>query len=71
MELGSILGLCQEQSNREELSKEVQYMIEERTRARKNKDWKKADEIRERLRKMGFILKDYPTGTTWTFEREE
>jgi cysteinyl-tRNA synthetase len=39
--------------------------IEERNTARKNKDWKKADEIRNRLLLKGIVLEDTPLGTHW------
>ena len=39
--------------------------IEERNTARKEKDWKKADEIRQDLLSKGIVLEDTPTGTKW------
>lgn len=69
IELGGIFGLHLEKI--EKLPEEAEKLIAERDIARKVRDWKKADEIRERLKMMGIILKDYPTGTTWTFEKEE
>ena len=45
--------------------KEIQGLIEERNTARKAKDFKKADEIRNMLKEKGIILKDAPDGTTW------
>jgi len=67
-DLGSILGLFKEETGKTELSDEVRVLIEERDRARKRRDWKKADEIRERLRRMGIVLRDSPEGTSWIFE---
>jgi len=37
-------------------------LIEERQKARKEKNWKAADEIRDRLKAMGIILEDTPQG---------
>jgi cysteinyl-tRNA synthetase len=51
------------------LTEEERRLIAERDLARKNKEWKKADEIRQKLRERGIILKDYPRGTLWTIER--
>ena len=44
---------------------EVLNLIGERNAARKNKDWKKADEIRNSLLSKGIILEDTPSGTLW------
>jgi len=39
--------------------------VEERNLARKAKNWKRADEIRNDLLSKGVILEDMPSGTTW------
>jgi len=44
---------------------EVERLVADRTEARKKKEWKRADEIRDILKKMGVILEDGPKGTTW------
>ncbi|MFQ6085521.1 MAG: cysteine--tRNA ligase [Candidatus Bathyarchaeia archaeon] len=69
LELGMILGLFQRGEAKEELPEEARRLIEERDLARKNKDWKRADAIREKLKDMGIILRDYPEGTRWRMER--
>ncbi len=43
----------------------VQKLIEERNKARKKKDFKKADEIRDKLNKLNVELEDTADGTTW------
>jgi cysteinyl-tRNA synthetase len=40
-------------------------LIDERNLARKEKNYKRADEIRKDLLSKGIILEDTPTGTTW------
>jgi cysteinyl-tRNA synthetase len=40
------------------LDAEVQALIDERRKARRSKDWARADAIRDRLRKMGVEIKD-------------
>jgi cysteinyl-tRNA synthetase len=45
---------------------EIEKLIAERKAARAARDWKRADEIRESLRKQGIIICDNPQGTTWT-----
>ncbi|MFH0844895.1 MAG: cysteine--tRNA ligase [Pseudomonadota bacterium] len=47
---------------------EVERMIEERTKARASRDWKRADALRDRLKEMGIILEDTPKGTLWRHE---
>jgi cysteinyl-tRNA synthetase len=49
-------------------SGEIEKLIEERKSARKNKDWVKADAIRQRLKDMGIALEDGPKGTTWRYD---
>ena len=45
----------------------IAKMVEERNAARKAKDWKKADQIRNQLADMDVILEDRPEGTVWKF----
>lgn len=47
------------------VEKEILDLIEERNRARKEKNWKKADEIRNLLLSKGITLEDTPSGTHW------
>jgi cysteinyl-tRNA synthetase len=47
------------------LEEEILRSIEERNRARKEKNWKRADEIRNDLILKGIILEDTPSGTQW------
>ncbi len=48
---------------------EVKRLIEERSLARKEKNFTKSDEIRNYLLKMGITLMDTPEGTLWRIER--
>ena len=43
----------------------IEALIEERKNAKKNKDWAKADAVRNELQGMGIIIEDGPNGTTW------
>ena len=45
---------------------DVEEMIAARNRARREKDWARADAIRNELLDKGILLKDGPEGTTWT-----
>ena len=44
------------------IPKEIQLLVKERERARKNKDWKKADMIREKIKELGYVLDDTNKG---------
>jgi cysteinyl-tRNA synthetase len=43
----------------------VERLVEERTRARKAKDFARSDAIREELSRLGVALMDGPQGTSW------
>jgi cysteinyl-tRNA synthetase len=49
-------------------SAEIEDLIRQRAEARKAKNFKRADEIREQLQGMKIVLEDGPGGTTWRFE---
>mgnify|MGYP002623160231 FL=1 len=44
---------------------EIERLIAERTEARKNKNWARADEIRDLLAERGILLEDTPQGVRW------
>jgi len=44
----------------------VQAMLEERTQARADKDWARADAIRDRLKAAGVEIEDTPDGPKWS-----
>ncbi len=64
-EHGNVLGLLQNK-NKNTINSEVEELIKNRKQARNNKDWKTADEIRDKLKEMGIVLEDTPQGTKWT-----
>ena len=58
--LTGVLGLLTKQEDG--MSPEAQKLVDERAEARKNKDWKRSDELREAIKAMGYILEDTPAG---------
>lgn len=52
----------------EMLDEEIEQLIEERTQARKNRDFARSDEIRDQLKEQGILLDDTPQGTRWRRE---
>jgi Cysteinyl-tRNA synthetase len=49
----------------QDLSAEIQAMVEKRDQARADKDFATSDELRDKLKDMGVILEDTPQGTRW------
>lgn len=63
-ELGGVLGVLNFKKD-DTLDSEIEDMIEQRNIARKAKDFKTADEIRDKLKAMGIILEDTSRGVKW------
>ena len=59
----SVLGILGEKE--EKLSAELKKLIDEREKARKVKDFAKADKIRNELKQKGIILEDTKEGVRW------
>jgi len=62
-EIDSVLAILDREKI--ELTEEEKRMIKEREVARKEKNFQKADEIRNLLKEKGIILEDTPYGTRW------
>lgn len=62
MELATVLGLLQQDGEEDSVDEDIRALVEERQAARKNKDFARADEIRDLLKEKGIILKDTPQG---------
>lgn len=58
-----VLGILK--SREEKLPEDLQKLVDEREKARRKKDWKKADEIRKMLLEKGIIVEDTPQGVRW------
>ena len=48
-----------------ELSPDVQKIFDERTEARKNKNWSASDILRDKMKEHGILVEDGPNGQTW------
>jgi cysteinyl-tRNA synthetase len=53
----------------EKVRTEIESKVEARNAARKAKDFRESDRIRDELAKMGVVLKDTKDGTTWEIAR--
>lgn len=68
---GDVLGIVRDEypqagaADDEVVEKLVDIVIQQRNRARANKDFKKADELRARLDEIGIVLEDKQDVTTW------
>jgi cysteinyl-tRNA synthetase len=75
--LGDILGLLQQSpetflksstGNTDNDAEMIEGLIVERNQARSDKDWAKADEIRDKFQAMGIVLEDKNGKTSWRRE---
>jgi cysteinyl-tRNA synthetase len=62
-EFNKVLGVLEEQKT--DISSDIKRLIDEREEARKNKDFKKADSIRDALKNSGIIIEDTASGVVW------
>lgn len=63
-ELGDILGLLQK--SKSDVPAEIQSLLDERAAARAEKNWGKSDELRDKLKELGYIVKDTKQGQQLT-----
>ncbi|WP_461815976.1 cysteine--tRNA ligase [Faecalimonas sp.] len=64
VKLSDVLGLIVEKEE-EMLAEDIEALIEERQAARKERNFKRADEIRDELLKKGILLEDTREGVKW------
>ena len=53
----------------EAFGKVVDMLLEQRAKAKANKDWATSDLIRDNLAQLGFIVKDTKDGVTWKLNK--
>ena len=63
-DISYVLGILFKEDD-DDLDSEIEDLIEQRNAARKEKDFKKADEIRDKLLSMVIVLKDTRDGVIW------
>jgi cysteinyl-tRNA synthetase len=67
-ELASVLGLkLEEKQGSSEHEAEINALIAERNEARKQKQWARSDEIRDKLKELGVTIEDSKDGTKWRY----
>ncbi|HHT95919.1 MAG TPA: cysteine--tRNA ligase [Clostridia bacterium] len=65
MDFDKVLALDLDKKRTEaadDIPEEVTLLAEQRLEARKNKDWKKSDQLRDRIRQLGYSINDTPAG---------
>ena len=67
-ELAGVLGIML-QREEELLDQQIEALIEERNQARKDKNFARADEIRDLLKEQNIILEDTAQGVRWKREK--
>ena len=75
---GAVLGILptrefallepEEDPRRAEIAPRVEQLLIERSEARANKDWARADQIRDELKSMGVIVTDSSDGSSWELQ---
>jgi len=70
-ELAGVIGFNLQENRKlsAEKEKEIEALIAARSEYRKAREWKKADEVRDRLAAMGVAIEDTPKGTVWKIAR--
>ena len=61
--MDEVFGLDLLKKEEIDISKEVQDLVKEREQARRNKDWKKSDELRDKISELGFSIDDTDEGS--------
>lgn len=60
--MDSVLGLNLFEREEIKIPQEILKLVEQRNQARKNKDWKLADELREKIKSQGYVIDDTGDG---------
>ena len=64
-ELTGVLNIVNKKHEEDILDEEIEALIQKRTDAKKNRDFKLADEIRDELLEKGIVLEDTRQGVKW------
>jgi cysteinyl-tRNA synthetase len=62
---GKVLGILKDFDREQSFEQETKKLIEDREKARKEKNWEKSDKIRDELKRKGVILEDTTEGVRW------
>jgi len=62
LEFDEVLGLELESIFKEKIPQKIKSLVAERERARRQKNWERADQIRDEIDKLGYLIDDSPAG---------
>jgi cysteinyl-tRNA synthetase len=62
LDFDKVLGLGFENLKEDKIPEEINKLAEERRQARVDKDFKKSDELRDKINSLGYEIKDTPEG---------
>ena len=63
-EFSDVFGL-EFKERKKELPEDIENLVQEREKARKKGDWKTADEIRNKIKELGYTIEDTENGVRW------
>jgi cysteinyl-tRNA synthetase len=69
LDVDKVLGIVGNVKSEQALPKEATELIARREEARKAKDWKTADALRQQLKAMGIMIEDTAQGVRWRLEK--
>ena len=64
--VGGVHDAGQSAARPDRLPGQIQRLADERAQARKEKNWKRSDELRDALAAAGYVVKDTPQGQSIT-----
>ncbi len=63
LDFDKVLGLGFKNIKKEKIPEDILNIAREREEARKNKNWQKSDELRQKINSLGYEIKDLPEGS--------
>ncbi len=66
--LGILYNKKSKQNDKSSDVSDIEKLIKERETARKEKNWKRADEIRDELKSKNVVIEDTPNGTKYSIK---
>ncbi len=63
IDFDKVLGLGLSKVKKSEIPQEVKKLVKEREKYRKEKNWQKSDELREKIKSLGFTVEDTSEGS--------